>query len=70
MISDGPAESHRKPIVFSLISSSSSSSNYSWSSLNSISPSDENAQNSYHQFNNMLQLKHQQQQPNVFIHVN
>ncbi len=63
-LSDGPAESRRKPTLFSSISLSSSSSlsNYSWSSASSISPSDENPQGYYPQFNNMLHLKHQQQQ--------
>jgi len=50
----GPAESRRKSTVFS----SFSLPNYSWSSANSISPSDENPP----PFNNMLHLKHQQQQ--------
>ncbi|CAF1480115.1 unnamed protein product [Adineta ricciae] len=57
---DGPAESRRKPLVFSSISSSSSS-NYPWSPASSISPSEENPQGYYHQFNNVLHSKHQHQ---------
>ncbi|CAF0801440.1 unnamed protein product [Rotaria sp. Silwood1] len=59
---DGPGEPRRKPIVFSSMSTSSSFLNSLWSSASSISPSDENPSNPYHQFNNMLQLKHHQQQ--------
>ncbi len=58
--SDGPAESRRKPAIFSSISSSL---NYSLSPASSISPSDENPQGYYPQFNHMLHLKHHQQQP-------
>lgn len=59
--SDGPAESRRKPIIHSSISSSSST--YSWSPASSLSPSDENPQGYFPQFNHMLHLKHQQPQP-------
>ncbi|CAF1430362.1 unnamed protein product [Rotaria magnacalcarata] len=57
---DGPGESRRKPIIFPSISSSSSFSNSLWSPTSSISPSDENPPNHYHQYNNMLHSKHQQ----------
>jgi hypothetical protein len=61
-LSNGPAESRRKPIIFSSIPSPSSLSNFSWSPASSISSSDEHPQSSYHQFNNMLHVKHQPQQ--------
>ncbi|UJR15457.1 hypothetical protein I4U23_002401 [Adineta vaga] len=59
---NGPAETRRKSLVFSSISSSSSSSlsNFPWSPTSSISPSEENPPGYYPQFNNMLHTKHQQ----------
>jgi len=57
---DGPAESRRKPTLFSSISLASS--NYSWSPASSLSPSDENPQGYFPPLNNMLHFKHQPQQ--------